>query len=280
VLALGVGGVIAALLVGLAGTLWQARAARRSELLALREAYSANLFLADSAIERIQLGAARRIMLSKEERERTAYHESGHAVLGMLEPGADPVRKVSIVPRGRALGVTFQSPDADRYGYGEEYLRGRIIGALGGRAAEEIVYGDVTTGAESDLEQVTRIARQMVGRWGMSDKIGLVSVLPRPEDEGSYFPSSASASESTRELVDSEVRRIVEECYVEAVTKLRENRDRLEALTQALLEHETLDELDAYRAAGFERPPREDASDIAKAAALSREAADGKPEAG
>ena len=120
------------------------------------------------ALERILLGAERRIMLSPQERERTAHHESGHALLGMLQPGADPVRKVSIVPRGRALGVTFQSPETDRYGYGANYLRGRIIGALGGRAAEEIVYHDTSTGAESDLEQVTRIARQMVGRWGMS----------------------------------------------------------------------------------------------------------------
>ena len=140
------------------------------------------------ALEKIVLGAERRIMLSPEERERTAYHESGHALLGMLQPGADPVRKISIVPRGRALGVTFQAPDADRYGYGADYLRGRIIGALGGRAAEELVYGDVTTGAESDLEQVTRIARQMVGRWGMSEVIGPVSVLPGPDDEPLLFP--------------------------------------------------------------------------------------------
>ncbi|MEA2479914.1 MAG: cell division protease FtsH, partial [Thermoleophilaceae bacterium] len=210
----------------------------------------------NDALERIVLGAERRIMLSKDERERTAYHESGHAVLGMLEPGADPVRKVSIVPRGRALGVTFQSPDADRYGYDARYLRGRITGALGGRAAEEIVYGNVTTGAESDLEQVTRIARQMVGRWGMSEKVGMVSVLPRPEDEGSFFPGASAASEATRELVDAEVRRIVDECYQVAVARLRENRERLESLSRALLERETLDQEDAYRAAGFdERPP-------------------------
>ena len=130
------------------------------------------------ALEKVVLGTERKITLSRDERERTAFHESGHALLGMLVPGADPVRKVSIVPRGRALGVTFQSPASDRYGYDEAYLRGRIVGALGGRAAEEIVYGNVTTGAESDLEQVTRIARSMVGRWGMSDKVGLVSVLP------------------------------------------------------------------------------------------------------
>ena len=209
--------------------------------------------LAD-ALERIVLGAERKITLSDEERERTAYHESGHAVLGMLEPGADPVRKVSIVPRGRALGVTFQSPSTDRYGYDARYLEGRIVGALGGRAAEELVYGNVTTGAESDLEQVTSIARQMVGRWGMSDVIGLVSVIPAPGEEQAYGPGGpVQVSDDTRELVDREVRRIVEGCYDRARRMLAENRDKLESLTQALLERETLDEDDAYRAAGFDR---------------------------
>ncbi len=209
------------------------------------------------ALERIILGAERRITISPEERERTAYHESGHAVLGMLEPGADPVRKVSIVPRGRALGVTFQAPESDRYGYDARYLRGRIVGALGGRAAEEIIYGDVTTGAESDLEQVTRIARQMVGRWGMSERIGLVSVLPGPNEESPLFPGMGpgGVSDETRELVDEEVRRIVSECYERARTMLLANRERLEGLAQTLLERETLDEADAYRSAGFERKP-------------------------
>ena len=206
------------------------------------------------ALSRIILGSERRITLSAQERERTAYHESGHAVLGMVEPGADPVRKVSIVPRGRALGVTFQSPDIERYGYDVAYLRGRITGALGGRAAEELVYGDITTGAESDLEQVTRIARQMVGRWGMSDAIGPVSILPAPGQEQIVLPGSADAlSEATRNLVESETRRIVDECYARALEKLRENRARLDQLAAALLEHETLDELDAYRVAGLER---------------------------
>ena len=207
------------------------------------------------AFERIVLGAERRITLSEEERERTAYHEAGHAVLGMLEPGADPVRKVSIVPRGRALGVTFQSPTADRYGYDARYLEGRIVGTLGGRAAEELIYGNVTTGAESDLEQVTHIARQMVGRWGMSDVIGLVSVIPAPGEEPYYGPGGqVQVSDDTRELVDREVRRIVEACYVRAQRMLAENQDKLESLTQALLEHETLDEDDAYRYAGFDHP--------------------------
>ena len=206
------------------------------------------------ALERIILGAERRITLSDEERERTAYHEAGHAVLGMLEPGADPVRKVSIVPRGRALGVTFQSPSADRYGYDARYLEGRIVGALGGRAAEELVYGNVTTGAESDLEQVTSIARQMVGRWGMSEVIGLVSVIPAPGEEPYYGPGGpVQVSDETRELVDREVRRIVDACYDRARRMLAANRERLESLSRALLEHETLDEDDAYRAAGFDR---------------------------
>jgi cell division protease FtsH len=204
-----------------------------------------------NAFEKIVLGTERRITLSDEERERTAYHEGGHALLGMLEPGADPVRKVSIVPRGRALGVTFQAPESDRYGYDTAYLRGRIVGALGGRAAEEIVYGSVTTGAESDLEQVTRIARAMVGRWGMSEEVGLVSVLP-PDGEPVY-PGTEVASQETRELIDREVRRIVDECYVRAVEQLRENRERLDSLARALLERETLDEGAAYQAAGFER---------------------------
>jgi cell division protease FtsH len=206
------------------------------------------------ALSRIILGAERRITLSAQERERTAYHEAGHAILGMVEPGADPVRKISIVPRGRSLGVTFQSPDIERYGYDTAYLHGRITGALGGRAAEALVYGDITTGAESDLEQVTRIARQMVGRWGMSEAIGPVSILPAPGQEQMVLPGSADAlSEATRNLVEAETRRIVDECYTRALDKLRENRARLERLAQALLEHETLDELDAYRVAGLER---------------------------
>ena len=134
------------------------------------------------ALEKVQLGAARNVVIPEEERRRTAYHEAGHALLGMLQPGADPVRKVSIIPRGRALGVTLSTPEQDRYGYDANYLRGRIIGALGGMAAEQEVFDVVTTGAESDLESATRIARSMVGRWGMSKKIGAVSVLPTEGD--------------------------------------------------------------------------------------------------
>ena len=201
------------------------------------------------ALEKIVLGTVRGIVLSPEEKLSTAYHESGHALLGMLTPGADPVRRVTIIPRGQALGVTVQSPLADRYGYSEKYLRGRIVGALGGRAAEELVYDDVTTGAASDLEQATQLARQMVGRWGMSPAVGPVTVLP-PSGLDQPFGGDGVAP-ATKELVDLEVRRLVEECYGEAIRILRSNRERLDRLAQSLLERETLDEHEAYAAAGI-----------------------------
>jgi cell division protease FtsH len=200
------------------------------------------------ALEKVQLGTARNVVMPEDQRRRTAFHEGGHALLGMIQPGADPVRKVSIIPRGRALGVTLSTPEHDRYGYDEVYLRGRIIGALGGMAAEQVVYGIVTTGAESDLEAATGIARGMVGRWGMSERIGPVSVLP-PEGD----PRMAGASEGMLAAVDEEVRRIIDECYARAQELLREHRDKLDGIVDALLVHESLDEVDLYAAAGVER---------------------------
>ena len=166
------------------------------------------------ALEKIVLGAPRGTVLSDEDRRRVAYHESGHAVVGMLTPGADPVRKVSIIPRGQALGVTFAAPDDDRANYEESWLRARIKVALGGRVAEEVVFGTITTGAESDIQQLTQIARGMVGRWGMSDAIGPIAVLPQ-DQQGMLLPGAQAASEHTQRLVDDEVRRIVEESYLE-----------------------------------------------------------------
>ena len=212
------------------------------------------------ALEKIVLGTERKILLTPEERERTAYHESGHALLGMLTPGADPVRKISIIPRGMALGVTLQSPETDRYGYSRRYLRGRIVGALGGRAAEELVYGDITTGAENDLEQATKIARQMVGRWGMSEAVGPVSVLPDPRTEQAMALDGNGPASATRELVDAEVRRILDECYAQARDTLADHRDRLERLARALLSAETLDADQAYEAAGLTPPAHTDAA--------------------
>jgi cell division protease FtsH len=165
------------------------------------------------------------------------------------------VRKVSIIPRGKALGVTFQTPNEDRYGHLSAYLRGRIAGALGGRAAEDLVFGDVSTGAESDLEQATSIARQMVGRWGMSEVIGPVSVLPRPDDEQAFALDGNGPGPDTRSLIDREVRRLMDECDAEARKTLQGHRLNLDRLAQTLLERETLDADEAYEAAGIPRKP-------------------------
>ncbi|MDH6219312.1 ATP-dependent zinc metalloprotease FtsH [Streptomyces pseudovenezuelae] len=206
------------------------------------------------ALEKVQLGAERPLVMPVEERRRTAYHESGHALLGMLQPGADPVRKITIVPRGRALGVTLSTPDADKYAYTEEYLRGRIIGALGGMAAEQVVYDVITTGAENDLEQVTNIARGMVARWGMSERVGRLSALPNDAQQA----YGLAAAPQTLDVIDDEMRRIVDECYEEACRKLRDHRGQLDTLAAALLENETLEETDAYRIAGVTRLRKED----------------------
>ena len=156
------------------------------------------------SLEKILLGAPRGIILSPADRERTAYHEGGHAIVGMLTPGADPVRKVSIIPRGTALGVTLSAPDADQVSYTREDLLGKIKVALGGRVAEELVYGTITTGAESDIEQLTQIARQMVGRWGMSEAIGPVAVMPA--DGRAVLPGRQRDLGRTQRVVDEEVR--------------------------------------------------------------------------
>jgi cell division protease FtsH len=200
------------------------------------------------ALEKILLGAPRGIVLSTADRKRTAYHEAGHALVGMLTPGADPVRKVSIIPRGGALGVTLSTPDDDQVSYTLEDLIGKIKVAVGGRAAEEIVYGTITTGAESDIQQATLIARQMVGRWGMSEAVGLVTVS-RPSAESSWWPPSGDTSESTQKLVDEEVRRLIESAHREVTDLLIAHREQLDSLGAALLKAETLDEIDAYAAA-------------------------------
>jgi cell division protease FtsH len=204
------------------------------------------------AIEKILLGAERQVVMTEDDRRRTAYHESGHALVGMLTPGADPVRKISIIPRGQALGVTLSTPDSDRYNYRREDLVAKIKVALGGRAAEHVVFDEISTGAESDIQNLTQVARGMVGRWGMSEAVGPIAVTDGRQD-GMLLPGAMPASEPTQELVDKEVRRIVDEAEDEVITLLQQERDRLEALATALLERETLDQTDAYEAAGV--PP-------------------------
>jgi len=219
-------------------------------LAARRERQAVTMVDFSDALEKVLLGAARHIVLSEADRERTAYHESGHALLGLLVPEADPVRKVSIVPRGRALGVTVQSPIDDRQNYPETYLRARIVGALGGRAAEALVYRVVTTGAENDLLQVTRIAREMVVRWGMSPAVGPLNF----SEDGDGQPTiirERPFSDATAELIDAEVKRIVEECFARAQQLLQTHRDQLEALTRALLREESLGEAEILAVTGL-----------------------------
>jgi cell division protease FtsH len=210
------------------------------------------------AIEKTILGAERQIVMTDADRERTAYHEAGHALVGMLTPGADPVRKVSIIPRGQALGVTLSTPETDRYGYTRDELVGKIKVALGGRAAEKVVYDEITTGAESDIRQLTQIARGMVSRWGMSDAIGPIAVADNGRD-GMVLPGADGASERTQELLDEEARRIVDEAERNVVALLRSERSKLDALASGLLERETLDQADAYRTAGVPMPDPETA---------------------
>jgi cell division protease FtsH len=209
------------------------------------------------AIEKIVLGTARKVVMSQADRERTAYHEAGHALVGMLTPGADPVRKVSIIPRGQALGVTLSTPDADRYNYSREELLARIKVALGGRAAEQIVYGDVTTGAESDIRQLTLIARGMVMRWGMSQEVGPVFL----DTDNPY------GIEQRGEAVEAEVRRIVEGAEEETVALLAEHRSQLDALVTRLLAKETVDQDEVYEVVGIVPEPSDGGAPAPTAAA-------------
>ena len=210
------------------------------------------------SLEKIVLGPERPLLLSRADKERIAYHEGGHAILGLVVPGADPVHRVTIVPRGQALGVTYQRPDSERYNYPEEYLRARIVGMLGGRAAEEIVYGTRTTGAENDIEQATALARQMVTRWGMSDKLGLVQLAPR---ENPYlgvatgYSATKPFSEDTARIIDAEVLRIINESHEQARRLLVEHRKQLDALAEALVAHETLNEQEILQVTGLRPAP-------------------------
>ena len=208
------------------------------------------------ALEKIVLGPERPLLLGAQDRERIAYHESGHAILGLVVAGADPVHRVTIVPRGQALGVTYQRPDSDRYNYPEAYLRARIVGILGGRAAEEVIYGTKTTGAENDIEQATSLARNMVTRWGMSERLGMVQLAPRQNPylggmEG--YAGQRPFSEETASLIDAEVLRIIGESHEEARRLLTRYRPQLDALAQALLARETLDEQEILKVTGL--PP-------------------------
>jgi cell division protease FtsH len=252
-------GALASTTVGMVGA-DLANLANEAALLAARRGHQRVLMIDFSdALERIVLGAERKLVLTDADRRRTAYHEAGHALVGMLTPGADPVHKISIIPRAMSLGVTVSAPESDRFNYDKRSLLARIEVATAGRAAEELVYGDETTGAESDIRQATQLARNMVGRFGMSDEIGFVSVLPQ-EGDGWALNGAPQVSERTRQRIDDEVRRVVEEAHAEAIRLLTKNRSRLGAIAEALLREETLEQPQAYAAAGLALPPEEGAA--------------------
>ncbi len=216
----------------------------------------------EDAKDKVMLGIERRsLVLSDEERKLTAYHEAGHALVSVRVPVLDPVHKVSIIPRGRALGITFSLPEEDRHNYTKEYILGRLAMAYGGRVAEELVFGPekVTTGAAQDIQQATEMARRMVTQFGMSDAVGPVAVGEREQQIflGRDITQRHEVSEKTAEMVDTEVTRILQEAYKRAHTILDKNMDTLHKMAEALLERETLDrkEVDLL-AQGKELPPR------------------------
>ncbi len=195
------------------------------------------------AKDKVLMGRERRsLILSEEEKRITAYHEGGHALAARLLPGSDPVHKVTIIPRGRALGVTMQLPEEDRHGYSRTFLRNNLVVLLGGRVAEEIIFDDITTGASNDIERVTRMARKMVCEWGMSEAVGTLAIGETGEEVfiGREWVQNKNFSEDTARLVDSEVKRIVEEAHSRCRKLLEENLDALHRIAQALLDRETI----------------------------------------
>ena len=197
----------------------------------------------EEALDKILLGAERPLVLNEEDLKVVAYHEGGHALTGLLSENADPVTKVTIVPRGQALGVTMSTPLDDRYNYSKDYLLTQIVTALGGRAAEEVAIGSITTGAENDLQRVTALARQMVTRWGMSEKLGTISYSERgsPFAGGGDIGVPADYSETTAEAIDDEVDRIVRTCYARAVELLKTHRPTLDRIANELRRQEVID---------------------------------------
>ncbi len=214
----------------------------------------------EMAKDKIMMGAERRSMvMTEEEKMNTAYHESGHAVVAKLVPKSDPVHKVTIIPRGRALGLTMQLPEQDRYAYDRQYLMSRIAVLFGGRIAEELFMDQMTTGASNDFERATAMARDMVTRYGMSD----LGVMVYGENEGEVFLGRSvtqhkNVSEATMQKVDAEIRRIIDQQYALARQLLEDNRDKVEAMTKALLEWETIDaeQIDDIMAGKPPRPPK------------------------
>ena len=198
----------------------------------------------EEAKDKVMMGVQRKsIVLSEEEKKTTAYHEAGHTLVAAKTKGADPVHKVTIIPRGRALGITMQLPIDEKHGYSREYIEGRLAILMGGRAAEELIFNELTTGAGNDIEQATKIARKMVCEWGMSDVLGPMTFGKKNEEIflGREIQSHRDYSESTARMIDEEVVRIVRKAQSRAQHVLKDNIEHLHNLSKVLLEHETID---------------------------------------
>jgi cell division protease FtsH len=256
-------GVIAKGTPGLSGADLENICNEAALLAARDDADRVNLKHFEQAKDKVMLGAERKSMvLSENERKLTAYHEAGHAVLGLRIPGLDPVHKVTIVPRGRALGITASLPEEDRHTYTKEWLEGQLAMLFGGRVAEEMIFGleRITTGAGNDIDRATAIARRMVTQFGMSEVIGLMSVGDADHEVflGRELGQRRSISEHTSRQVDTEVKRILDDAHEKAREILEKEEALLERIAQALLDRETLDrsEIDLLEA-GKELPPME-----------------------
>jgi cell division protease FtsH len=195
------------------------------------------------ARDRVMLGQARDSTLNERERKVVAYHESGHALLAELLPNADPVDKITVLPRAQTLGATSQRPEEQRYNYGEKYLRDRIAVMFGGRLAESIVFGEVSNGAENDLEQATKLARRMIGRWGMSERLGPTAFTESDQHVflGKEMAQERTHSEATAAIIDEEIQELLKDIESKARKLLEDHRDKLDALAEAVAERETLE---------------------------------------
>jgi cell division protease FtsH len=218
------------------------------------------------ALEKIILGTERPLLMTEHDRKVIAYHEAGHALVSILTPESDPVNRITIIPRGRSLGVTEYLPEGDRFNYSRSYLMAMLAGLLGGRAAEQVAIGEVTTGAENDLQRATQTARRMVGRWGMSEELGLLFASDGGNENpflGREMTGARDHSEATAAMLDNVVRQLLDERLETVVKLLTENRQKLERLAQALLEHETLDKKGIYAAIrGDEEVPPPETEDV------------------
>jgi cell division protease FtsH len=232
----------------------------------------------EEARDKVRWGRARRSrVIDEKEKEITAYHEAGHALVQMLLPDADPLHKVSIIPRGPMGGATFSLPEKDRYTYTRNYCRALIRVAMGGRLAEELFCGDISSGAQNDIAQATEVAKKMVLDWGMSEKLGLVNYANNDKMLMPMEVHGKNYSERTAELVDQEIRDIIDRAYADTRRLLEDNRDRLQTIAHALIRYETLTAEDIERIMKGESLDKPTVTDLL-AAEQAKAADEGKPE--